>query len=190
MLHVQSSHLSRPSPTKSCTVADLQLPRPSSRKGQGDVLPGNGEGNFEGVDLLFVQIKKRHIFGIRFFFSVFFFLGGGESRRIFLRRLMDADDSGSRYGFRIRCAQGCVHSGKSLQKKSGRLPCSEQWWPFSWCWAAQGFSDPKRGPRMDPFRHLSGWNCDWRTQVAVTVPSWKVAIARLAADTSNCGKTG
>lgn len=103
---------------------------------------------------------------------------------------MDADDSGSRYGFRIRCAQGCVHSGKSLQKKSGRLPCSEQWWPFSWCWAAQGFSDPKRGPRMDPFRHLSGWNCDWRTQVAVTVPSWKVAIARLAADTSNCGKTG
>ena len=81
-----------------------------------------------------------------------------------------------------------VFTAESRFKKSGRLPCSERWWPFSWCWAAQGFSNPKRGPRMDPFRHLSGWNCDWRTQVAVTVPSWKVAIARLAADTSYCGK--
>eukprot|EP00434_Breviolum_minutum_P033205 symbB.v1.2.029381.t1/scaffold3206.1/size61198/7 len=49
-----------------------------------------------------------------------------------------------------------VFTAESRFKKSGRLPCSERWWPFSWC-----------------------WNCDWRTQVAVTVPSWKVAIARM-----------
>ena len=73
MLHRQSSHLSRPSPTRSCTVADLQLQRPSSRKGHG--------WNFEGVDLLFVQRINRHIFGIRFFFRFFFsvFFFGGEN---------------------------------------------------------------------------------------------------------------
>ena len=37
-----------------------------------DVPSGNGEGNFEGVDLLLVQIKNRNIFGIRFFFPIFF----------------------------------------------------------------------------------------------------------------------
>ena len=68
---------------------------------------------------------------------------------------------------------GVCSQRKVASKKSGRLPCSERWWPFSWCWAAQGFSDPKRGPRMDASENLSGWNCDWRTQVAVTVPSWK-----------------
>ena len=107
MLHRQSSHLSRPSPTRSCTVADLQLQRPSSRKGHG--------WNFEGVDLLFVQIRNTTHFWNPFFFSVFFFPSfflGGKSRRTFLRLAL----SGSRYGFRIRCAQGCVHSGKSLQR--------------------------------------------------------------------------
>ena len=178
MLHRQSSHLSRPSPTRSCTVADLQLQRPSSRKGHG--------WNFEGVDLLFVQIKNTTHFWNPFFFPFFFF------RLFFWGEITpNFSEVGSfRQPLRLQdpLCSGVCSQRKVASKKSGRLPCSERWWPFSWCWAAQGFSDPKRGPRMDPSENLSGWNCDWRTQVAVTVPSWKVAIARLAADTSYCGK--